>query len=139
MSNVNKDFEENYYENLSNNVIRREFPKVTILDNLNEDIGKDNKILKINGRNFKVLYADKFIDRARGLMFKDIMHNEALIFKYMFRKIHVHTYFMKYPIYIIFLNDGKVVDFTHLKPWNTYQSKEYSNMMIEFKDASFIK
>ncbi|MCS3901700.1 DUF192 domain-containing protein [Methanococcus voltae] len=141
MSNSNKDcFEDNYYKILDDNILNNEFPKVTIFDNLMENNVKNdinnNKTLKINGKNFKVLYASNFVDRALGLMFRDINYDEALVFKYIFRKIHVHTCFMKYPIYIIFLNDDKVVDFTYLKPWSTYQSKEYSNMMVEFKDAS---
>ncbi len=94
-------------------------------------------ILKVNlsGKIYNLTVANNFIKRALGLMFKSIGENEGMIFYYKPRKIHIHTFFMKFPIDVIFLNeDNTVVDIKrNMKPWSTYQSKKYSCKMIEIK------
>jgi len=92
------------------------------------------KTLEINGKIYSVNIADNFIKRAFGLMFRDISENEGLFFKYGNRKLHIHTFFMKYPIDVIFLKDDIVVDVaSNLVPWKTYNSKVKSNRMFEVK------
>ena len=93
--------------------------------------------VKLNNKLYRLSIADNFVKRAFGLMFKDIGHNEGLIFYYGKRKLHIHTFFMKYPIDVIFLWDNKVVDIVkNLKPWETYKSNVYSNAMIEVKSCN---
>ncbi|WP_456418715.1 DUF192 domain-containing protein [Methanocaldococcus infernus] len=88
--------------------------------------------VKIKDLEFEVELADNFIKRAFGLMLRDIK-DKAMLFKYGKRKVRVHTYFMLYPIDILFIYNNKVVDAVRLKPWKSYKSKVYSNMMLEFK------
>jgi len=67
-------------------------------------------------------------------MFRDIGKNEGMIFYYKKRKLHIHTFFMRFPIDVIFLLDNRVVEVVRdLKPWRTYKSKVYSNSMIEIR------
>jgi len=97
-------------------------------------------IVKINNKNYKLKKADNFIKRAFGLIFKDINYDEGLIFYYNKRKLHIHTFFMLYPIDVVFLYNDVVVDVVYnLKPWSTYKSKEYSNKMIEIKSSGNLK
>jgi len=57
-----------------------------------------------------------------------------MIFYYRKRKLHIHTFFMRFPIDVIFLLDNEVVEVVrNLKPWRTYRSKVYSNSMIEIR------
>jgi len=96
---------------------------------------KSQKV-NLNGKVYFVKIADNILKRAFGLMFKDISENEGLLFKYGNRKLHIHTFFMKYPIDVIFLKDDTVVDvISNLKPWKTYNSKVKSNRMFELKVA----
>jgi len=93
--------------------------------------------IKLNNKIYHLNVADNFVKRAFGLMFKDIGDNEGLIFYYNKRKLHIHTFFMKYPIDVIFLYNNKVVDIVkNLKPWKTYKSNVYSNAMIEVKSCN---
>ena len=88
--------------------------------------------VKIKDLEFNVVLADNFIKRALGLMLRDI-GDKAMLFKYNRRKIRVHTFFMLYPIDILFIDNNVVVDAVRLEPWKTYKSKKYSTMMLEFK------
>jgi uncharacterized membrane protein (UPF0127 family) len=61
--------------------------------------------------------AKSFIQRFKGLMFKEIIsRNEAIMF---FNTSSIHTFFMRFPIDVIFLNKKmKIVKiFKCLKPW----------------------
>jgi len=98
--------------------------------------GESMPKIQLNNKTYNLNVADNFIKRAFGLMFKDIKHNEGLIFYYGKRKLHIHTFFMKYPIDVIFLYNDEVVDIAkNLKPWKTYNSKVYSNSMIEIRSS----
>ncbi len=91
----------------------------------------------LNNKIYRLYIADNFIKRAFGLIFKDIKDDEGLIFYYNKRKLHIHTFFMRYPIDVVFLYNNKVVDVVKdLKPWKTYKSKVYSNAMIEIKSCN---
>ncbi|ABO35959.1 protein of unknown function DUF192 [Methanococcus maripaludis C5] len=93
-----------------------------------------SKPLELNGKIYSVKLADNFIKRAFGLMFRDISEDEGLFFKYGNRKLHIHTFFMKYSIDVIFLKDETIVDVaSNLIPWKTYNSKVKSNRMFEVK------
>ena len=85
-------------------------------------------------KEYNLYVADNFFKRALGLMFRDIGKNEGMIFYYRKRKLHIHTFFMRFPIDVIFLLDNEVVEVVrNLKPWRTYRSKVYSNSMIEIR------
>ncbi|GBF36517.1 MAG TPA: DUF192 domain-containing protein [Methanothermococcus okinawensis] len=85
-------------------------------------------------KEYDLHVADNFFKRALGLMFRDIGKNEGMIFYYKKRKLHIHTFFMRFPIDVIFLLDNRVVEVVRdLKPWRTYKSKVYSNSMIEIR------
>ena len=90
-----------------------------------------------HGKDYTTYYlypADNFLKRAFGLMFRELKDNEGMIFYYNKRKIHIHTFFMRFPIDVIFLWNNEVVDIVkNLKPWRTHKSKVYSNSMIEIK------
>ncbi len=93
-----------------------------------------NKIKKVRMGNleFDVVLADNFIKRAFGLMFRDI-GDKAMLFLYRRRKISIHTFFMFYPIDVVFIDKDRVVETVRLKPWKTYTCKNYSTSMLEFK------
>ncbi|XRO75704.1 DUF192 domain-containing protein [Methanocaldococcus sp. 28A] len=93
---------------------------------------KKIKKVKVGELEFDVVLADNFIKRAFGLMFRDI-GNKAMLFLYKRRKISMHTFFMLYPIDVIFIDENKVVEAVRLKPWKTYKCKNYSTAMLEFK------
>ena len=99
-------------------------------------------ILKVNlsnkyGEDYTIYYlytANNFLKRASGLMLRKLKDNEGMIFYYNRRKIHIHTFFMRFPIDVIFLWNNEIVDIVrNLKPWRVYKSKVHSNTMIEIK------
>ncbi|MDK2790809.1 MAG: uncharacterized protein PWP15_1318 [Methanothermococcus sp.] len=93
--------------------------------------------IKIGNKVYNIELADNFVKRAFGLMFRNIKDDEGLLFLYKKRKIHIHTYFVKYPLDIIFLMDDEVVDTVkNMKPWKTYRSRVYSNAMLEIKSGN---
>ncbi|WP_423793057.1 DUF192 domain-containing protein [Methanocaldococcus indicus] len=91
--------------------------------------------IKIDNLVFDVEVADNFIKRAFGLMFRDIK-DKGLLFLYKRRKISVHTFFVFYPIDILFIDNDIVVETTTLKPWRFYKCKKYSTAMLEFKSKN---
>lgn len=65
----------------------------------------------------KVQVADTFATRLVGLMFsKDLGERDGLLF---FPSNSIHTFFMNYPIDVVFMNkQGEVVKFIpSMKPW----------------------
>ena len=64
-----------------------------------------------------VTIAETFIQRLCGLMFRSSISNDTTFVFY--RTSAIHTFFMRFPIDIIFLDrDMKVVDICKLvKPW----------------------
>jgi uncharacterized membrane protein (UPF0127 family) len=100
-------------------------------------INKKIKKVKLGDKEYKVILADNFLKRAFGLMMRDIGDDEGMLFLYKNRKLHIHTFFMKYPIDVIFLKDNKVVEVVkNLKPWKTYKCKNISNAMLEIKSGN---
>jgi hypothetical protein len=76
--------------------------------------------------------ADSFMERALGLMFsKDLGDRDALIIE---PTNSIHTFFMNYPIDVIFINrDHKVVKvFNKLKPWRMTRMYFSASKAIEF-------
>ncbi|MFP4005115.1 MAG: DUF192 domain-containing protein [Candidatus Hadarchaeia archaeon] len=88
----------------------------------------------------KVELADSFWSRFRGLMFRrNFGEGEALVFEIPEgRKFGVHTFFVFFPIDLIYLNrDMKVVDLKcGLTPWSTYSPKEESRFLVEIPSGT---
>ena len=93
---------------------------------------KKIKKVKVGDFEFDVVLADNFIKRGLGLMLRDI-GDKAMLFLYKRRKIAMHTFFMLYPIDVIFIDKDRVVEAVRLKPWKTYKCKNYSTAMLEYK------
>lgn len=67
--------------------------------------------------SLKVVYADSFTSRLKGLMFRTKpLVNEALIIK---PCNSIHMFFMFFAIDVVFINDEHriIKTVTHLKPW----------------------
>ena len=80
--------------------------------------------------------ADTFMERALGLMFsEDLGDRDALIIE---PTNSIHTFFMNYPIDVIFINrDHKVVKvFKKLKPWRMTRMYFTASKAIEFMGGS---
>jgi uncharacterized membrane protein (UPF0127 family) len=93
---------------------------------------KKIKKVRVGELEFDVVLADNFIKRAFGLMLRDI-GDKAMLFLYKRRKIAMHTFFMLYPIDVIFIDKDRIVEAVRLKPWKSYKCKNYSTAMLEFK------
>lgn len=83
----------------------------------------------------KVEVADSFWLRLKGLMFRREMDDgEAMLFKFgEMRKFRVHTFFVFFPIDLIFLDRNfKVVEVeTNLSPWSIYNPSNESRYLLE--------
>ena len=89
---------------------------------------KDEKVIAE-----KAILADSFLKRARGLMFSNSMDGfDALVIK---PCKSVHTFFMNYPIDIIFLNnDFKIIAIEReMKPWRMTPIYFSATEVIELK------
>ena len=91
--------------------------------------------MKINGKNIKVKYADNYLKRLMGLMFKkDIDY--ALIFVDNYGS-GIHTCFMKFNIDVYFLDKNKeIFDKVTLKPWKYYKPSKKAKYIMETKEDS---
>ncbi len=91
----------------------------------------------------KVGYADmanSFISRFRGLMLKGGIER-GLVLKIPEgrgrRGSGIHMFFMRIPLDVLFLDEGKVVvDKVHLKPWQMYNPKEPARFVVELEEGA---
>ena len=80
----------------------------------------------------KIIYADSFFKRFKGLMGKKDFKN-ILVFKNL-TDSSIHTMFMRFEIDVYFIDENKVIfDKTTLKPWRFYKSKKQAKYIIESK------
>ena len=81
----------------------------------------------------KIKYADSYLKRLRGLMFKkDIDYGLLFILKY---GSSIHTCFMRFTIDAYFLDENKVIiDKTTLKPWKFYKASNKAKYILETKE-----
>lgn len=83
----------------------------------------------------KVELADSFWSRLRGLMFRRKFEaGEALLFRFPEpRKFSIHTFFVFFPIDLIYLSDNfRVLETVkELPPWRTHSPKEASSFLVE--------
>ncbi|WP_456481438.1 DUF192 domain-containing protein [Methanopyrus sp.] len=80
--------------------------------------------------------AESFLARLRGLMFRrKLEEGEGLILRPPYRgrrRCAIHTFFMRFPIDVVFLADGEVVDVVErLKPWRVYVPEEPPEEIVE--------
>ena len=96
-----------------------------------------------NEKIANVKFADSFLSRLKGLMFKKDL-NHALVLKpskpnnrYI---SSIHTCFMRIAIDIVFLNENReVCEIKHLKTWNFHTPKSGASYIIELKEGSIEK
>lgn len=81
----------------------------------------------------KIKFADTYIKRLIGLMFKkDIDYGLIFILKY---GSSVHTCFMRFNIDVYFLDENKIIfEKTTLKPWKFYTPSKKAKYMLEVKE-----
>ena len=91
----------------------------------------------------KVGYADmanSFISRFMGLMLKGGIER-GLVLKIPEgrgrRGSGIHMFFMRIPLDVLFLDEGKVVvGKVHLKPWQMYNPKEPARFVVELEEGA---
>ena len=72
--------------------------------------------------NLEIKYANTFLKRLMGLMFKKDI-NYALLFTNL-KDSSVHTHFMRFEIDVYFIDKNKTVfEKATLKPWRFYRPK----------------
>ena len=80
----------------------------------------------------EIKYADNYIKRLLGLMFKkDIDYGLLFILKY---GSSIHTCFMNFTIDVYFLDEDKTVfEKVTLKPWKFYKPSKKAKYILETK------
>lgn len=79
----------------------------------------------------KVKVAKSFFERLLGLMFKsDLGEYDGLLIK---SCNSIHTFFMKFPIHVIFLNyDYKIISINHsINPWRMTKMHFGASQVLE--------
>lgn len=78
--------------------------------------------------------AESFFSRALGLMFrKRIGREEGLLIRFPPRtSCSIHSFFMRFPIDLIFIDDRmRVVDLTTLERWRVYKPVKRCRWVLE--------
>ena len=80
--------------------------------------------------NLKIIYADTFFKRFKGLMGKN-KFEDCLVFVNLVDS-SVHTLFMKFEIDVYFLDEKQIVfDKVTLKPWKFYKPHKNAKFILE--------
>lgn len=84
--------------------------------------------------------ANSFISRFMGLMLKGGIER-GLVLKIPEgrgrRGSGIHMFFMRIPLDVLFLDEGKVVvDKVHLKPWQMYNPREPARFVVELEKGA---
>ena len=80
----------------------------------------------------KLIYADTFFKRFKGLMGKKDFE-DALLFTNL-KDSSIHTLFMRFEIDIYFIDENKMIfDKVSLKPWRFYKPKKQAKYILETK------
>jgi len=108
-----------------------------------KDLKKGNLLInKTKGSTLGYVdMADSFFSRLLGLMFK-VKLERGLILEIPSgrgrRGSGIHMFFMRIPLDVIFLDEGKnVVDMVNLKPWQTYTPKKAARYVVELEEGAF--
>ena len=83
----------------------------------------------------KIEYADNYLKRLMGLMFKkDIDYGLLFILKY---GSSIHTCFMRFNIDVYFLDENKIIfDKITMKPWKYYKPSKKAKYILETKEKT---
>ncbi len=85
--------------------------------------------------NIKIINADNFFNRFRGLMLKKDI-DFAMLFSNL-KDSSIHTHFMRFDIDVYFLDENKTIfEKTTLKPWKFYKPKKQASYILEVKKDS---
>ena len=80
----------------------------------------------------RIILADTFLKRFKGLMFKKNFEN-GLLFTNL-TDSSIHTLFMRFEIDVYFMNENKIIfEKTTLKPWRFYKPKKQAKYILETK------
>ena len=78
-----------------------------------------------------IYFLDTFFKRFKGLMFKNDISKDSV---YILKTKGVHSFFMRFGIYVIYLNENKEVLYkTYLDPWKNAGVKLDSKYVLETK------
>ena len=71
----------------------------------------------------------------RGLIKRPLKDNEGMIFPHKKMFFPIHTWFMSYPITLLYLNDDfEIIEIKEcIQPFKNYHPKQKSNYLIELK------
>ena len=92
--------------------------------------------IRFNKKEYSVELCDSLFKKFRGLMFRNIKEDEALLFSLsMVKKVDLHTLFVFYPIDIYFLNEEKKVisSILNVKPFTPYVKGVEAKYVLELK------
>ncbi|GBE54127.1 MAG TPA: DUF192 domain-containing protein [Euryarchaeota archaeon] len=91
----------------------------------------------------RVRATGSFLSRALGLMFRrNLKEDEGLLIEFpvWMKKPSLHSFFMFFPIDVIFINKNlKVVEKGLLKPWKLYSPANESSYVLELPEGKAIK
>lgn len=91
---------------------------------------------KENTINIKVKICNSFLERFKGLMLKNKIEYPLLFIipKHYIVKAKIHSFFMRIPIDIIFIDDEDIIFETcSLRPWSFYTPIKESKYIIELE------
>ena len=92
--------------------------------------------IRFNKKEYNVELCDTLFKKFRGLMFRNIKEDEALLFSLsMVKKVDLHTLFVFYPIDIYFLNEEKKVihSILNVKPFTPYIKGMEARYILELR------
>ncbi|WP_405294893.1 DUF192 domain-containing protein [Methanobrevibacter sp.] len=82
--------------------------------------------------NVKIVLADTFFKRFKGLMFKKDF-NECMLFSNL-NDSSIHSLFMRFTIDVYFIDENMIIyDNVTLKPWKFYKPKKHAKYILETK------
>jgi len=94
--------------------------------------------IRFNKKEYDVELCDTLFKKFRGLMFRNIKEDEALLFSLNgMKKVDLHTLFVFYPIDIYFLNEEKKVihSILNVKPFTPYIKGMEARYILEIRST----
>lgn len=84
----------------------------------------------------RVEIADTFWRRFKGLM----LCGKPRVLLFRGRRLHVHTFFMRFPIDLLYLRRGRAVKLVHsIKPWRFCRAPPHSDALLELPAGTLYK
>ena len=97
--------------------------------------------IRFNKKEYNVELCDTLFKKFRGLMFRNIKEDEALLFSLnKVKKVDLHTLFVFYPIDIHFLNENKKVihSVLNVRPFTPYVKGVEAKYVLEIRNTKNI-